>query len=328
MIIMSNEETIFNLKTEIEKYAVSKTSVGDVENSDNPAKAKKIISYVEEKINDLKEEIKSWVITNYEDKTTLQSTYLSKTDATNTYLSKTDATSTYLSESDADENYASKNHTHDFDINMYAHPIPTTTKIDHLIDPGYYQYVGDDALFTCTPDNIHYTNGYIKVEQQSNQIIQHVYATSYSTSAQKYKIDGREYIRHGYTSGTDSSLTKNWGSWYVKHIPWQERSDLLKNKGTNVADNSFTIYECTAGYVFKWTQPNEDHSFELPVAQNNYTSIYTFKDLPIIEPYLMGNLIGHMDVKITHDNFKIRSTDKKNEILVGVNGTYFVPRTN
>ena len=322
------EETVVNLKTEIEKYAVPRNSVGDVTNSDNPAKASKIKSFVENKIAALKSEIQTWVDSNYYNKTTTSSTYLSKEDATSTYLSIEDANSSYLEKDTADTSYAPISHEHNFDVNMYAHPIATTETIDHLLDPGYYQYVGSYAIFTFIPDNVHYTNGYIKVEQQSNQIIQHVYATSYSTTAHKYKIDGREYVRHGYTSGTGDSLVKNWGEWYVKHIPWQERSDLLKNKGTNVADNSFTIYECTAGYVFKWLQPGDDHKFVLPVSQNNYTSIYTFKDLPIIEPYLIGNLVGHMDVKITHDEFKIRSTNRNGEYLVGVDGSYFVPRTN
>lgn len=324
------EEPILNLKTEIEKYAVPKNSVeGTVSNTNNPIKGSGIKTFVESKIEEVKTYVLNWVGTNYFSKSESNNLYLTKNDATTNYAPKTH-THNYLTETTANEKYLSKEDASKIDINLYAHPIKTQNSIDQLINPGYYQYVGNDALFVCGSDNVHYTNGYIRVEQQSNQIIQHVYATSYSTSAQKYKIDGREYVRHVWLSENEESIANHVGKWYVKHIPWQERRDLLKNKGsTNVADNSFTIFECTAGYVFQWTQPGEEHNFTLPVAANQFTLIYSFKDLPIADPgFMMSNLIGHMDVKITKNEFKIRSTNKQGELLTGVSGSYFVPRIN
>lgn len=210
-----------------------------------------------------------------------------------------------------------------------SNPQETTKKINQLVAPGYYIYTGANATFTCDPDIISYKNALIKVEKQSNHYIQHVYATSYSTSSQKYKIDGRIFVRHGYTTtDTNGDTNYHWEKWYVSHLPWRERPDLLKTKGDNVDTGSFKIYECTPGYVFKWKQTHANNAYTLPASKYNYANVYTFKTLPIVSGYTVGNLIGHMDIRIMNDSFKARSTNGKGEVITGVDVSYFVPRTN
>lgn len=324
---MTEEEIVVNLREEIEKYAAPATHTHSAyapintvtENSSKPVKSTGIITYVNDKIANFKTEsqIISLINEKIQDAINVKMTDYVKTTSLTDYLTTANAESEYAKKTDIPT-----------DINIYAHPVTTTTKIDNLILPGYYQYVGNDATFSCKPDNVHYTNGLIKVEQQSNHFIQHIYATSYSTSAQKYKIDGREFVRYGYTSTNNDTITKNWGQWRVANIPWKKRNDLLKVRGQNVSENGFSIYECTAGYVFKWQQDGEQQKYTLPMNQYDYGSIYTFENLPIVSPYVFGNLIGRVDVKITENDFRIRSTSKRNEDIVGVDNTYFVPRIN
>ena len=315
------EEIIVNLKTEIEKYAAPKTHShtydSTLTNNNNAVTGSGIISYIQTAIQNFRTEsqIQSYITEKVQD-------FIDESTLT-THLAN------YLTKSDANTTYAKANHTHNIDINMYTNPKEITTKINNVINSGYYKYVGSDATFSCMPDKVHYTNGLIHVEKQSNHIIQRVYATSYSTSAGKYKIDGRIYVRHGYTSTTSNDqVEKHWGNWYVEHIPWKERSDLLITKGTNISPNGFKIYECTAGYVFKWKQDGDDQKYILPMTQYNYSTVYTFKELPIVEPFVIGNLIGHIDIKITKNDFKVRSINKYGEHIIGVNESYFVPRTN
>lgn len=318
---MSEEEIIVNLKTEIEKYSASKTHTHTYdtevnENSTNAVQGKGIVEYVSNAIKNFKNEsqIQAYINEKVRD-------FISKTDLTAKLVD-------YLTKSEAENAYAEKDHKHDIDINMYTNPKKIATKIDNITSSGYYMYNGSDAVFTCKPDKVHYTNGLIHVEKQSNHIVQHVYATSFSTSANKYKIDGRIFVRHGYTTtASNGDIEKHWGAWYVEHIPWKERSDLVKQPtGWNV--DNFTIYECTAGYVFKWRQDGSDQKYTLPMNQYSYSTVANFKELPITEPFVIGNLIGHLDVKITKNDFKVRSINKKGEHIIGVNEAYFVPRTN
>ena len=62
--------------------------------------------------------------------------------------------------------------------------------------------------------------------------------------------------------------------------------------------------------------------------QYQFYTIAEFTSLPIEEPYVVGNLIGHVDVKISKDSFKVRSTNRQGEYVTGVNNTFFVPRIN
>lgn len=326
---MTEQEIVVNLKNEIEKYAAAKSHTHSdytpdnnvTSNSSKPVKSSGIVTYVTNAINNAIQTFQTGTLPSIiqENITTNMFDYATKT-SLNNYLKKTDAQNTYATKTELAENS---------NTNIYANPQLTQTKIDQLLLPGYYQYVGSDATFYCKPDNIHYTNGLIRVEKQGNHLIQHVYATSYSTSAQKYKIDGREFVRYGYTSTANDITTPHWEStWRVANIPWKKRNDLLKLRGTNISENGFSIYECTAGYVFQWKQSGTQQAYTLPMTQYSYASVYTFKDLPITGPYVFGNLIGHIDIKITENDFRVRSVNKKNEKIVGVNESYFVPRTN
>ena len=79
-------------------------------------------------------------------------------------------------------------------------------------------------------------------------------------------------------------------------------------------------------YTFKWSQ-SEDR-YQLPMQQYQFYTIAEFTSLPIEEPYVFGNLIGHVDIKISKDSFKVRSTNRKGEYVTGVNNTFFIPRIN
>ena len=219
--------------------------------------------------------------------------------------------------------------TTDWSGHSITNPKETTTQIDHLVTRGYYIYKGTKGTFSCSPDTISYKNALITVEKQSNHIIQHVYATSYSNAAQTYKIDGRIFVRHGYTTaGTNGQAEYHWEKWYVEHIPWRERNDLLKTRGPNVNAGSFTIHECTAGYVFTWKQGGTNDRYDVPMAKYSYSNVYTFETLPIAGTYIIGDLIGRLDVRITNSSLKVRTLEPKGSYIVGVDMTYFAPRTN
>ena len=322
---MSEEEKVVNIREEIQNYGISPssllTSLNDNTNSTNPAQSKAIVNYVIAKSTALNNSITN-TLNNYATKTHVENNFLKKTDAANTYLTQT-VINDLLNKDTADTYYAPKTHTHnDLVFNMYANPtIEDSKNIDSFTEPGYYQYTGSIATITCGPDTIHYKNGLIRVEKHNDHIIQHLYGTSAVGS--DYIIDGTEYIRYGYKTGSD---TYYWDNWYVKHIPYRERSDLI-NEGSIPDDiDNFTIYENTAGYIFKWTQ-SED-KYQLPMQQYQFYTIAEFTSLPIEEPYVVGNLIGHVDIKISKDSFKVRSTNRQGEYVTGVNNTFFVPRIN
>ena len=321
---MSEEEKIVNVRSEIQNIAITPnsllTTLTDNTNSTNPAQSKAIVAYVIAKSNALNTNIND-TLNSYATKTHVETNYLKKTDAANTYL--TQATiNNLLDKNTADTYYAPKSHSHnDLVFNMYAHPTTTTEVVDNIVEAGYYQYTGSLATITCGPDTIHYKNGFIRVEVHNNHIIQHLYATSVSGS--NYIINGEEYIRYGYKTGTNSY---HWGPWYVKHIPYRERSDLINDGSIPNDIDNFTIYESTTGYTFKWSQ-SEDR-YQLPMQQYQFYTIAEFTSLPIEEPYVFGNLIGHVDIKISKDSFKVRSTNREGEYVTGVSNTFFVPRTN
>ena len=271
----------------------------------NPVAGKTIASYITTTLNDYytKAQINN-LFDNYYNKSTIDS----KISAINTALGRI---------------------TTDWSGHSITNPKQTTTKIDHLVDRGYYQYKGTHATFSCSPDAIAYTNGLIQVEKQSNHIIQHVYATSYSSSAQTYKIDGRIFVRHGYTLTNNGTTTYHWEKWYVEHIPYRERKDLVGDLGRNVHNGSFKIYEITGGYIFKWKQGGNNDGYTLPMAKYTYEPICKFKkDLPIPDGYTIGILMGHVDVRINSSAFNMRATNGKGEVIGGIDISYFVPRTN
>ena len=327
---MSNQEDlIFNLKTEVLRFAAAQShrhqasdldiiyesSIFDAANSEKAPETKAVKEYVQSSI--------STAIGNYYTKTETTDAITTATEG----LAKADDITGYITEDFANETYVKKDN---YDTNFFATPKPTEKPINKLIYPGYYKYVGTDAFFTCGPDKVHYTNGLIKIEKQSNRIIQHVYATSYSTEEQQYKIDGREYRRYGYITGSGENIVENWTQdWYVVHVPWQERPDLIEELKANVSENGVKIFECTAGYVIYWVQNGPEQKYKLTADQYQFTPICTFKkSLPIHEPFVFGNIIGHADIKITKDSIQVRSLNRPGEYIVGVNGNYFVPRNN
>lgn len=216
--------------------------------------------------------------------------------------------------------------TTDWSGHSITNPKDTTTKVNKLVTPGYYKYVGTHATFSCDPDVISYSNALIRVEKQSNHIIQHLYATSYSSASKKYKIDGRIFVRYGYTTESNGETVYHWGEWYVSHIPWRERKDLVTSVHSSAG--TFKLYECTAGYVFKWKRGGTNDAWTLPMKKYDYVNVCEFKALPIVSGYVVGNLIGHMDIRIHNNCFKARSINNKGEVISGVDIAYFVPRTN
>lgn len=317
---MSEEEKIVNLRQEIQNNSIIKsdllTILSDNTNSTNPAQSNAIVTYVIAKTNALNEDITN-TLNNYT--THIENNYLKKSDAANTYLTQT-TINNLLNKDIADTYYAPIEHSHtNLVFNMYAYPTETTEPIDNIVEPGYYKYTGIGTII-CGSNNIHYSNSLIKVEKHNNYIIQHLYATSFIGS--DYVINGEEYTRYGYKSNNNSY---NWDKWHIKYIPYRELNSNLITSISEDIDN-FTIYESTAGYTFKWTQ-SEDR-YQLPMQQYQFYTIAEFTSLPIEEPYIFGNLIGHVDIKISKDSFKIRSTNRQGEYITGINNTFFVPRIN
>ena len=317
------EEKIINIREEIRRYAISQddllTSLTDNTNSENPARSNAIVEYVGDKIDVLNADINNTLNTDYLTKISANTNYLKKEDASEIYAT---IDNDFLNKEIADTYYAPVNHNHNnTNINMYANPIidDTKTHINQFIESGYYQFENESPMvISCAPDDtIHYENGYIRVEEQDGHIIQHLYSTTDG------HIDGREFIRYGYDTG---SSNYDWGEWCVKYLPYKERSDLIIDESIPDDIDSFTIYENTSGYTFNWTQAGD--RYQLPMEQYQFYTIASFRSLPIAEPYVIGNLIGHIDTKITQNSFKIRSVNKRGEYVTGVNNTFFIPRTN
>lgn len=327
------KETVVNLKEKIQEYAALKTHThldylksSDLNNylttaheskmaNNNTPGHTKVLTSVDETSND---PVSSKGIVNY------LSSYITD----NSLITRLEnyATKAYVEEKISD---AISRISIDWGGHSITNPKSTTTLVDKLIQPGYYKYHDESKKPTikCSPDVIAYSEALIKVEKQSNHLIQHLYATSI-TSNQKYKIDGRIFVRHGYTSTKNGVTTPYWEKWYVSHIPWRERPDLITSTSRNVNSGSFKIYECTPGYVFKWKQGGTDDQYTLEAKMYNYHNICNFKELPIINGFTVGNLIGHSDIRIMNNCFKIRSINKQGEIISGVDVSYFVPRTN
>lgn len=229
------------------------------------------------------------------------------------------------------------NITTNFKGHSFKHPQETTETINNIIEPGYYLFEGEGGTFTCAPYVVNYTNGLIRVEKQDNHLIQYVHATSLTNNG--YQIDGREYIRHGYLTNNnmDDTIT-NWDTWRVHYFPYQQKDDLLDKKGENVDDGAFHIYESTSGYVFEWKQKSTNAKYILPMDQYIYEDVYILnKELPIQQPMIFSNFIGHIDIKIINEanqdgnivtKIKVRSSNNKGEYVIGVDNAYFVPRTN
>lgn len=227
--------------------------------------------------------------------------------------------------------------TTNFEGHSFKYPQETTKTINNIIEPGYYQYTGGNESFQCDPYMVNYGNSLIRVEKQGDHLIQYVHSTTETNNG--LQIDGREYIRHGYLTNNNSGDTiTNWSAWRVHHFPYQQKDDLLAEKGKNIDDNAFHVYESTAGYTFEWKQKSTNAKYVLPMDQYTYEDVYILnKELPIQQPMIFSNYIGHIDVKIVNEpnnsgdivtKIKVRSSNNKGEYVVGVDNAYFVPRTN
>lgn len=202
-----------------------------------------------------------------------------------------------------------------------ARPLSVNKDINQMRDPGYFKQTGS-RHFSYGGETIYYTNALIKVEKQSNRVIQHVYATSKVTSNGNttYKINGSEYTRWGTSEN-------NWGAWHVAHKPYT-KTTRVKSLGTGVDAGSVVVYENTAGFIIHWDQYAQDKD-KYPISADLYefATVCTFNPpLPIKGPYVFGNLIGRMDIKITSDKMQIRSNVSKGGRIIEMHETYFVPR--
>ena len=203
-----------------------------------------------------------------------------------------------------------------------ARPKSINKDINQLRDAGYYLQTGN-RHFSYGGESINYTNALIKVEKQSNRVIQHVYATSKvktSNGTYDYKINGSEYTRWG-TSEAD------WKAWHVAHKPYTKTVRACK-WGAGVDTGSVVVYENTAGFIIHWDQTKQaDDRYPVSAPLYEYAKVCEFEPpLPIKGPYVFGNLIGRCDFRISSSKMEIRSNVSPNGRIIGMHETFFVPR--
>ena len=193
--------------------------------------------------------------------------------------------------------------------------------IDNMRTPGYFLQTGS-RYFSYGGEKIYYTNALIRVEKQSNRVIQHVYATTRVSNGidSTYKINGAEYTRIG-TSETD------WKPWHAVHVPYRLTSRAI-NEGKGVDKGAVKVYENTAGFLITWDQfSQEKDKYPVTAPLYEYNTVCEFSPaLPIKNNYVFGNLIGRMDVKISSNKMQIRSTVQPGGRIIEVHESYFVPR--
>lgn len=202
-------------------------------------------------------------------------------------------------------------------------PKSINQNIDTMRIPGYYLQTGS-RYFSYGGEKIYYTNALIRVEKQSNRVIQHVYSTSKVTSGNNttWKINGCEYRRWG-TSET------NWMSWNIVHKPYTLTSRAV-NEGKGVDKGSVKVYENTAGFIIRWNQYAQAND-RYPVSGKlyEYVTVCEFSPaLPISGSYVIANLIGRFDVKITNDKMQIRSNVQPGGRIIEMHESWFIPRNN
>ena len=139
--------------------------------------------------------------------------------------------------------------------------------------------------------------------------------------------NGEEYRRHGDINGNNI----NWDSWKLSYMPFQKYTAPLAGASYNNNVHDIEIFQDTSGYTIRWNQTynptgNSQTYFITHPTQYEYKHVVKFKkNLDIAGPYVFGNLIGTMDVKIQPDGIYLRSP-KANNHINGINETYFVPR--
>ena len=206
-----------------------------------------------------------------------------------------------------------------------ARPKSINKNINDMTDAGYFIQTGVRS-FSYGGENINYTNALIKVEKQSNRVIQHVCATDKFTSGGQtiYKINGRRYTRWGATSVVNPPT---WNAWEVEHKPYT-RTIRACNLGPGVDEGSIEVFENTSGFIIHWDQHNApDDRYPVSSELYEYINVCEFKPpLPITGPYVFGNLIGRFDIKIEAHRMQIRSNVNKGGRIIEMHETWFVPR--
>ena len=132
----------------------------------------------------------------------------------------------------------------------------------------------------------------------------------------RFKLNGKKYLR---------IFDGEWSKPSLIYTPNMSIEPYYENPIDGIR---ITITETTAGFIFNWKQENnDDNSYKVQKDFYEYETLCTFTDLPIGDnPYIFGNLIGKMDVRITKNDMSIRSTLSKDSKIKNVNETFFVPR--
>ena len=197
-------------------------------------------------------------------------------------------------------------------------PVTENDNINNLTTAGYYYYNKEESVpLLYNEENIHYENAIIMVERQPDEtILQYIYATKKETNDLIYTIDGTKFLRTSNDNGT------NWSDLSLIQIPNQSSKEITSHRTGTI----ITYKETTAGFTFNWKQEN-NVDYEVQEDLYEYETIGTFAPLPIGDnPYIFGNLIGKVDVKINKNSIAVRSTLPSGNVIKNVNATFFVPR--
>lgn len=197
-------------------------------------------------------------------------------------------------------------------------PTSFTDDINNLKNIGFYIY--DNTEEQTIDKNAYYNKSLIFVLKDNYNIIQHIYSTKkkYTNDTFEYVLNGSQYIR--------LFDDNKWSKPTLLYKPYTNTTKTLiqeiQGKDTNIE-----IFENTNGYQIKWTQNNDDKSYEITSNKlYDYETICTFNNLNIDGPFIFGNLIGKCDIRITNNTMDIRSTLSKGNIIKNIKQTFFVPR--
>lgn len=201
-----------------------------------------------------------------------------------------------------------------------------TTSINDLIEPGYYQYDLNTELPYFEDDKIYCKDAIITVEgQPDGTILQYIYPTNPERQDDKsdeyvYKLNGKKFLRI-YKNG-------NWSSLSLVYTPQSTIETSYANNEDVTNGINITITETTAGFTFNWQHTNnDDDSYIIKKEFYEYETLCIFPSIPIgRNPYIFGNLIGKVDVKIDKNSMSVRSTLSNGSKVKNVNTTLFVPR--
>ena len=280
---------------------------GNNTNSNMPVSATGILNYVTDSISSLRNEINSL----------LDNKVVSSTDEeienknTNDYIPSMATMVQAISEYN--------NTLEGIDLKR---PRSTTESINNITDAGYYEINSPEFLSIGNAQN-----GFLEVIKKDNSVIQKLYPVKSligENDEEVYEFTGDIYIRNKNISG--------WQEWKVLYKPPTRIFciDESNGLGDNVDPNSISIRENTSGFVIQWEQnQTEDKSYIVTSPQYQYKKICSFSpELPIDGPYIFGNVIGRMDVKITSTGIELRTNIPAGGKIVQVNETYFIPRNN